>query len=367
MNLELFHDLVPEGNVLSREVRYAIYGTGSFAQQVFQVMTSHGFEVVGWIDNRRIGERLLGLEVYAIDDSRIANQPWSTVLGVHNREVSVQELIWRLKSAGFGKIFTPFDLVDHFPDELRNLFWLAPRKFYGSNRTAIMKAYALLSDELSRQNFVAVHNFRATGDYSLLPSRSTGYQYFSEDLPPVMKPLRLVDCGAFDGDTLRDLVAADIDLEAAFAFEPDIGNFAKLKETALTCNARVVLWPCAVGSSSGKIGFSEGQGESSAVDPTNQSSISCVALDDVLVGQDPTMIKMDIEGAEISALEGCRRLITESHPILAVCTYHTPEHFWEIPLLIETIARQGGLQYEYYFRCYAHNSFDSVFFAFPCR
>jgi FkbM family methyltransferase len=48
-------------------------------------------------------------------------------------------------------------------------------------------------------------------------------------------------------------------------------------------------------------------------------------------------IKMDIEGAERDALSGAEGIIREFGPTLAISTYHRPEDFWSLPLLIKKI------------------------------
>lgn len=57
-------------------------------------------------------------------------------------------------------------------------------------------------------------------------------------------------------------------------------------------------------------------------------------LDDVLSDKKVTVLKMDIEGAEVQGLNGAKNIIISQKPKLAICLYHTPEHLWEIPLLI---------------------------------
>jgi hypothetical protein len=93
------------------------------------------------------------------------------------------------------------------------------------------------------------------------------------------------------------------------------------------------------------------------------STVTAVALDDVLVGWHPTFIKMDIEGSEVEALAGARRVILENRPSLAICVYHRPDHLWRIPLLLSRSADMIG--YRYYLRAHGFNGFDTVLYASP--
>ena len=47
---------------------------------------------------------------------------------------------------------------------------------------------------------------------------------------------------------------------------------------------------------------------------------------------------MDIEGAEIEALNGAREVIQEFKPDLAIAIYHKASHLWEIPMLIQAMS-----------------------------
>ena len=57
----------------------------------------------------------------------------------------------------------------------------------------------------------------------------------------------------------------------------------------------------------------------------NKSEIDCVTIDDLANQLELTrldMIKMDIEGAELEALEGCSDVIEQFSPSLAIASYH---------------------------------------------
>ena len=70
-----------------------------------------------------------------------------------------------------------------------------------------------------------------------------------------------------------------------------------------------------------------------------------------------TFLKMDIEGAEQSALLGCERLIRSQHPKLAICTYHGYEDIWKIPIMIDRM----NPDYQFYLRHYGGNMIPTEF------
>jgi len=70
-------------------------------------------------------------------------------------------------------------------------------------------------------------------------------------------------------------------------------------------------------------------------------------------------IKMDIEGAEINAIDGAAEIIQEFKPRLAISAYHKPEDLWEIPLKLKSL----NPKYEMYFEHHSPMNWESVFYA----
>jgi FkbM family methyltransferase len=175
--------------------------------------------------------------------------------------------------------------------------------------------------------------------------------------------LRLVDCGAYDGDTLTLFFErAGPTLEAVAAFEPDLGNFGMLASWSRSRpSTDLMLWPCGVGARTGIVPFRSGLGESSRVGTAGDDPALFVALDDALAGFRPNLIKLDIEGSELDALHGAARLVERHRPRLAVCVYHRPEHLWEVPLLL--LSRNLG--YRFHLRLHGFDGFDLVLYAVP--
>lgn len=87
--------------------------------------------------------------------------------------------------------------------------------------------------------------------------------------------------------------------------------------------------------------------------------IQVVALDQYIYHEAPTLIKMDIEGAEQEALVGARKTIQTYRPKLVICLYHKPEDLFEIPLYIKSL----NSDYNLYIRQYSNTKYETVCYA----
>jgi hypothetical protein len=74
-------------------------------------------------------------------------------------------------------------------------------------------------------------------------------------------------------------------------------------------------------------------------------------------------MKFDIEGEELNALKGGISTIIKNEPVLAVSTYHLPEHHWQILNYLSSHLHN----YAYYLRVHGEQTFDTILYAFPHR
>lgn len=72
-----------------------------------------------------------------------------------------------------------------------------------------------------------------------------------------------------------------------------------------------------------------------------------------------TFVKMDIEGAEMNALEGMKSIIMEQKPKLAICIYHLYDDLWNIPKYIHELVPE----YKLYMRHYSKINEETVIYA----
>jgi FkbM family methyltransferase len=230
---------------------------------------------------------------------------------------------------------------------------------------AVRRAYSVLEDGPSREEFVAQLRWRLLLDFDGLPPPVTHPVYFPPDLYEVNDAEVFVDCGAYDGDTVRTLLGlTPLDRGTIFAFEPDSLTFARLKQyhanLPQVVKDRIHVARMAVGAHAGTISFAM-MGTPASAAGSGESVVECVRLDDALKGMHPTIVKMDIEGSEIDALNGAAQTIRTHRPILAVSAYHTQNHFWEIPQLIKDFSSD----YHIFLRPHLIEVWELVCYAVP--
>lgn len=86
----------------------------------------------------------------------------------------------------------------------------------------------------------------------------------------------------------------------------------------------------------------------------DDDKIDTVTIDDD-IKEKITLIKMDIEGFETKALQGCRKYIKNDHPKPLISFYHNHEDIWKIPKLIKQISPS----YKFSLRYYGNNIFPT--------
>lgn len=235
------------------------------------------------------------------------------------------------------------------------------------SREASSIVYRIAGDMATRDELTDQVRFRECPNYDdQRPPSSVEELYF----PAFIKKRddeNFVDCGAADGDTVKVFASRWDDYELITAFEPDRGNFAKLRRCPVARNE--ARWS-AVSDFDGIISFTESGDYSAHVAGCESrddkggtlATVPCAKLDSSL-RIPPTYIKMDIEGSELEALWGARKLIKQHSPVLAICAYHTSDHLWQIPLLIHAIQPD----YKLFLRRYAEGAFEIVWYAVPAE
>ena len=350
---------------------FILYGAGNTGRDVMCLLRREGKNVAFFLDaNAPSGLEVSGIPVY--DPEKIPSNMHCAkipvIITIFNRDVDVTAITASLRSQGWEIVISFVQFHAWHADALGNRFWLGDPHILEKDSSRVFEARQLWADDKSAGIYSAMLTSRQYGKVEDMPRPNLDeVQYFPSDIKGWMPdlPLRFVDCGAYDGDTLRSMSTLHLCVEAYAAFEPDMDSFRKLcivGKNLRQPGSVIHLWPCGVSAHAEHVAFACGMGEASHLSTNGDGVlIPCVGLDEVLCGFNPNMVKMDIEGAEPSALSGAVDLIVEKRPRLAISVYHCPDHLWTIPLAVAAL----GCEYELYLRVHGYNLFDVVLYAVP--
>ena len=185
-------------------------------------------------------------------------------------------------------------------------------------------------------------------------------QYFDNAVIDFTEEEVMVDAGAYIGDSAEGFYeACKGQYLKMHLFELDHNIYDRL------CNNMekhkmhdIVCWPYGLGDKDEVIHFNAGDSNSTISNDGECQGI-IKRLDDVLLDERVTFIKMDIEGAEMSALLGAKKIIQEQKPKLAICIYHSAEDMFRIPHYIKSLVPE----YRLYIRHYTDMFYETVCYA----
>jgi FkbM family methyltransferase len=338
-----------------------LFGAGRLGRTVLAGLRKAGIEPIAFADNNSLlwGTKIEGIDVLSLADARRRSDASMFVVSVYTASPVRQQL----RSEGLPEISFP-ELAWLFPDSFLPHGALEHPHKLSEQADQVKQALTLWVDEDSRQEYIGQIRWRMSLDDSLLPPHLPQQEIYFSDVFTPSSDETFVDCGSFDGDTVREFIKRYPDFRSIVAVEPDQINYQNLQRyiasLPLELGERVRAVNYAVGSTRGVVQFNETGSAASAVG-SGAISVDCLPLDEILKDSQPTFIKMDIEGAETDALLGARRVIENHAPILTICLYHRQEHLWEIPLLLQSF----NDQYRFLLRRYADQCWESVCYAIP--
>ena len=339
-----------------------IFGVGTFGRSLARACVSQGVVVQGFVQTLPASTAVDGLPVRAWSELSEADCAMAVLVGIFNRGVAFDGLVKLASGSGFQRILLPWDLYAQFGVELGWRYWLADPNLLRSQTANLNRTYDHLADDVSRECFFRLVNFRLGLDLEYSSFRHSETQYFN-DLSLALssgRSITYLDGGAYDGDSYRQIHTV-ASVARAWLFEPDSSNYSNLVHFVRENDLPGICIPLALSNACGIVRFSSGIGEASHFDETGSNGIATVAIDDLLAGQPVDFIKLDVEGAEELALRGAARTLLKHMPILALSCYHRAEDLWVLLGLVNELSPG----YKFYLRQHAYNSFDLVLYCIP--
>ena len=349
--------------------KFVLFGAGNIGRRVLARLREDGVEPLAFADNQneKWGTMIEGLPVLPPAEAADRHgREAAFIVTIYNREHSFAETRLQLESLGCAKVVSvipfrwkhPASFLPYYRDDLPHKVLLQAE--------AVRDAFHLWTDETSRREYVAQVRWRLQGDSGVLSRPVSGEQYFPEGLFHLNRAEVFVDVGAYDGDTIRAFRSIQGDaFERIIALEPDPENFRKLKAYVEAqpseFQRRIEFYPFAAGREAGYLRFAGGEGEGSALREAGSHEVQSIRLDDLLTPWRPSYIKMDVEGAELDAIAGCERVLSEKQPVVAACAYHAQDHLWKVPLAV----RRRNPRYAFFLRPHMEECWDTVCYAVP--
>lgn len=341
-----------------------LYGAGTRAVMLTDFLKNYDIDIYAYcVDDMYYisGQTLYGKPVLKFSDCCADDSVFLIAFQNYER---ASEIISQNKKVAMFYIDDPYD------------FYKMDFEYILRNEKKFSESYEMMSDELSQNVFVSFINGKISDSPQMLCSLrdKNGYQY-DYDLLALGEDEVIVDCGAYTGDTINDIMKYTYGkCRKIIAFEPDKKNCDTLMQSAFMDNITVInkgVWDkkdvlrfhSSKSTASSFNEYADGNMTEFISDEKNYIEVPVTSIDDE-INEDVTFIKMDIEGSELKALQGASRTIKRCYPKLAICVYHRVDDFITIPQYINSLCSED-VKYKFYMRHHAAWMAETVLYAIP--
>ena len=312
-----------------------LYGMGNGADRIAEACASYGVPIAGCFasDSFVRGQSFRGMPVQKLSQIEACQQDFWILVSFAVHDQPTMDRIYQLSQR--------YELAA--PDVPVAGGGLFNCGYFRNHLSELADAFALLADDLSRRVFSDILLFKLTGKVELLRHCATQRQEVYQSLLSVRGQECYCDLGAYDGDTIRELLSyTNGQVCRIFAIEPDPQNFRKLSRYYASLPQelaeKTTLWNLAAWEREETVAFDRRSGRSSAVQTAGRTVICADALDHLIPPEQPiTLLKLDVEGAEEKVLKGCQKLLNRYHPRLMLSAYHRNSDLFRLPLLLEKL------------------------------
>lgn len=335
MNIDIKTDL---WHYLAKSNRpIVMYGMGNGADKIIAVCPKYGIEISDFFasDGFVRGHSFHGKTVisYSAMKEKYAGENPIVLLSFAS---SLPEVMTLFKKVGEEcELYAPD--VPVFGETLFTI------EFFNENRERFEAVYELLADEESKKIYENVISYKLSGDIKYLWDSESEKAKVYEEILDCSNISRFVDLGAYNGDTIREMLHFNPNLKNAIALEPDARNFRKLNDYAQTVqNCDIKCINAGAWNEKTTLLFdASGNRNAGIVSKGNIVSkikeVPVVSVDGVLGGKQVDYIKYDVEGSEKEALLGSCQTIKAHAPKLLVSLYHRSEDLFVLPQLVKEL------------------------------
>lgn len=329
-----------------------IWGSAKLGQYCFEQFERNGIPFKGFIDNdqRRYNEEK---RIYLPD--RVKTEDIVIIASFY-----YPQIINQLEKMG-NKYYIYYEELAYIMDGFATYYPAFEGIFdeLERNRKEYIGIFDVLGDEISKEVYANIIKFRMTlnCDYTKKAEKLSlehGIQDFDEVITGNFTPnTSFYDVGGFDGQSTLDFVQNISRYNKIYFFEPD-PNIIETTKERLRDYDNIEFLQTVVGNKTCNVNYDAIGGGAGKVSESGIQSVPMVILDDFVHDSD-SYIKLDVEGFELSALEGCEKAIKRYKPMLSVSVYHKPG---DMHILIKKILSWNP-NYKVYLRHYTETYADT--------
>jgi len=251
--------------------------------------------------------------------------------------------------------------------------------YYSDSHLPLVE-HLLEEDEQSLRVFYSILLAMLSGEINFLRNNISYCPFFAEYPFFNIDSEVYLDAGAYVGDSFERFVwSVNGMFKRAYLFEPGKKQFqsmcfriARLSKEWCIQPDKIKCENLAIGDSTGEIKFLDASNptqsqqilasSSETIDQLRVSLASKTSLDDYFKGLSclPSIIKVDIEGAELALLDGGERLIAELKPKIALSIYHFPSDIFLLPIKVAKLSQS----YRFIMRHHSCMLIETVLYCF---
>ena len=297
-----------------------IYGMGNGAEKIISTLNTYQITVseIFASDEFVRGHSFLGYKVLKYSEVCEKYDDFNVVLAFATHLENVIENIKKINSE--HKVFAP-----DVPVAGGGLF---TREYVKEHNDDFDLVYEHLADEKSKKDYIDILNFKVSGKVDYLLNSFCDKESIYRNILKLNDSESIVDLGAYDGDTIREFTAyTKGKYNKIIALETDAKSYKKLIKNKAQMK-KLETYNMGAWNEKDTLIFAKEQSRNSHI---SASGVPVKVTDiDSLIDCPVTMIKMDIEGSEMKALDGAKRIIKTYLPKLYVCAYHRNEDLFAL-------------------------------------
>jgi FkbM family methyltransferase len=323
-----------------------LYGAGVYGKMVFEkIAIEHpGMKVEAFIDSYKSGH-FLEKKILSLDDFLKSRKEDSLVIVATGEPSSINEISKLLSANKINYLIHAAEDGKYTNAEMLSLNEAGSKLVFGAD------CFKTLVGCRNAMDFSEMERFQQANKDKKRIQYFRGFEIKPE--------YSIIDGGTFDGNEALEFSKL-ASMGNVFTFDPWGAKFLSSKKTPKNLHIiQSALWSkeCSLYFSAGSDGAGAyvSEKQNGGMEQIHATSIDSFSKNNNIRVD---VIKLDIEGSELEALDGAIDTIKKYNPLMAICVYHKPNHLYEVMKKVSSISSD----YQFGFWHYSNSINESVLY-----